>query len=391
MGKVSGVGIIGCGSIVDIAHAPAIIEATNAELVAFAEPNEETRVKMTEKWHPKYSYASFEEMLKNPEVEVVIVASPNAMHCEHALAALSAGKHTIIEKPFACTHGEAWAIVECAKKNNVLVMSGTNQRFWPQNDYARQLIEAGFIGSPMMGRSSLHEAWGLYHEQLSFTNFRAVPALAGGGALFDLGAHRIDLLMHLMGQKPKRVFGIVKRLVTPEDYTTCDDAFYILIEFENGAIGVVDGDRYSPCVSNISEVYGSDGMIFTGSEATNPFQTAPLAVYTHKNFKQEELPKIVKDYRYPQLFWSEDIMQPDGFVPRRWVPIYPPREWAYKRMLVHFLDCVQNGTKPILSPEESAINVDVIGAALISNETGTWVDVPLKEEYVPKGYTKGLK
>ena len=133
-------------------------------------------------------------------------------------------------------------------------MAGTNQRFWEQNRIARQLMDEGFIGKPMMGRSSLHEGWNLYHEQLSYTPFRSDPKLAGAGALFDLGAHRADLLMFLMGSRPKRVMGIIKRLGTPEEYTQLDDSFWITIEFENGATGVISGDRYSPCVSNISEV-----------------------------------------------------------------------------------------------------------------------------------------
>lgn len=89
-------------------------------------------------------------------------------------------------------------------------MAGTNQRFWEQNMIARKLIDDGFIGRPQMGRSSLHEGWSLYHEQLSFTRFRQNAHEAGAGALFDLGAHRADLLMYLMGSRPKRVMGIIK-------------------------------------------------------------------------------------------------------------------------------------------------------------------------------------
>ena len=192
--------------------------------------------------------------------------------------------------------------------------------------------------------------------------------------------------MHLMGSTPKRVCGIVKRLGTPQEYTILDDSYWIMIEFENGATGVVSGDRFSPAVSNISEVYGTEGTIFTGSEATNPFQSAPLAVYTNKDFRQEELPKIVRDYRYPQLFWSEDIMTAGGFVPKRWVPIYPPREWAYKRMLKHFIDSIEKGVEPIIKRKDCAIVMDVLLGALKSMETGGWVDVPLTEDYIPPFY-----
>lgn len=373
MARKIGVGIIGAGSIADIGHCPSIAALENAKLAALCDPNEEILEKMTKKWEPEKSYTDYRAMLEDKNVEVVIVGSPNRYHAQQAIDAMRAKKHVIVEKPFACTHEEAWKMVDVSKEEGVFLMAGTNQRFWEQNVIARKLIDEGFIGKPQMGRSSLHEGWGLYHEQLSYTRFRQDPYEAGAGALFDLGAHRADLLMFLMGSKPKRVIGIVKAF--GKEYTPLDDSFWITIEFENGATGVISGDRYSPAVSNISEVYGTEGTIFTGSEATNPFQSAPLAVYTHKDFKQSELPEIVREYRYPQLFWSEDIMQPNGYVPKRWVPIYPKRGWAYKSMLEHFLDCVEKDVPPSLTPEDSAFVTDILVGAYKSMETNSWVEV----------------
>jgi predicted dehydrogenase len=386
MNKI-GVGIIGSGSIAEIGHCPSIRALPNAELIALCDTNPQILQSMAKKWEPKRTYSDYHDLLADKEVQVVIVGTPNRYHAQQAIDAMRAKKHVIVEKPFACTHDEAWMMVDVCKKEGVFLMAGTNQRFWEQNVIARQLIDDGYIGKPMMGRSSLHEGWGLYHEQLSYTRFREVPAEAGAGALFDLGAHRADLLIFLMNSKPKRVVGIVKRLVTPEEYTQLDDSFWIMIEFENGATGVISGDRYSPAVSNISEIYGSEGTIFTGSEATNPFQSAPLAVFTNKEFKQSELPEIVREYRYPQLFWSEDIMQPNGKVPKRWVPIYPKRGWAYKSMLEHFINCVETDREPSLTPEISALVTDVLVGAAMSMHTNGWVDIPLKENFIVPFYS----
>lgn len=82
--------------------------------------------------------------------------------------------------------------------------------------------------------------------------------------------------MFLMGSRPKRVMGIIKRLGTPEEYTQLDDSFWITIEFENGATGVISGDRYSPCVSNISEVYGTEGTILRGLRQPIHIRRLPL-------------------------------------------------------------------------------------------------------------------
>ena len=68
-------------------------------------------------------------------------------------------------------------------------------------------------------------------------------------------------------------------------------------------------------------------------------------------------------------------MQPNGYVPKRWVPIYPKRGWAYKTMLEHFLHCVETGTAPSLAPEDSALVTDVLVGAYLSMKTNSWVEV----------------
>jgi len=392
MSKVYGIGIIGAGSIADIGHCPSIQKLPNAYLAALADNNEEYLTKMMAKWGESRTkaYTDYRQLCEDPNVDVVIVATPNRLHAQEAIDAMRCKKHVIVEKPFACTHDEAWKMAEVSREEGVLIMAGTNQRYWEQNEIARDLIDKGYIGKPCMGRSSLHEGWGLYHEQLAFTKFRSSRQQAGAGALFDLGAHRIDLLIYLMGALPKRVMGLVKNFTPtpenedPKDYL--DDSFWVMVEFDNGATGVISGDRYSPAVSNISEVYGTEGTIFTGSEAQNPFQTAPLAIYTDKDMKQSELPEIIREYRYPQLFWSEDIMTPDGNVPKRWVPIYTKRGWAYRRMLEHFLHCIDTGETPSLTAEVSALETDCLTGAVKSMETNSWVDLPLTENYVIPGY-----
>ena len=68
---------------------------------------------------------------------------------------------------------------------------------------------------------------------------------------------------------------------------------------ENGAIGIVTMDKFSPTVSHITEIFGTEGIMFCSQEANNPFQTVPLAVYTAKDYNWEEYPEIMRKYRYP--------------------------------------------------------------------------------------------
>jgi len=385
MAKV-GVGVIGCGSIAEIAHFPSIEESPEAKLIAVCDIDEKRVKQAAEKWKAEKYYTDYRELLENKDVDLVIIATPNNLHYEQAIATAEAGKHAIVEKPLACTNKEAWEMVSKFKEKGLFLMVGTNQRFWLQHEWAKKLLDNGIIGDVYLGRPSLHEGWGLYHEQISVTRFRQYGETAGGGAIFDLGAHRIDLLLWMMGSKPKRVVGVVDRTASPDSYTKLDDLFVVLIEFEDRKYGIVTGDRYSPVVSNIGEFYGTEGTIFIASEAQNPFQSAPLAVFTNKDYSWEDMPELLKLYRHPQLFWAEDIMSRPA--PKRWVSIVPPREWSYKRMLRHFIEATSKNETPIIKPEDGALAVEIMCATIKSMQLKQWVDLPLKEEVVPPFYKK---
>lgn len=377
-------GVIGTGSIAEIAHFPSIRDLPQVELVAVADVSEDRVRSAADRWGARAWYTDYRDMLEREDLDVVIIASPNAQHYEQAIDTANAGVHLIVEKPLAVTNRQAWKIVDAAKRNDVHLMTGTNQRFWLPSEITKELLDSGIVGDVHMGRTSLHEGWNLYHSQISYTPFRAQAELAGAGAIFDLGAHRVDLLIWLMGSKPKRMTSVVKRLATDESYTVLDDAYFVLIEFENGSIGVVSGDRYSPAVSNINEVYGSHGQIFLSTEATNPFQSAPIALYTDKDLAWDELPEVVRHHRYPVYFWAEDLM--GEHVQKRWTTIHPPREWSYTRMWAHYADCLVTGEEPRMKAEDGAIVMDILCGAFKAWEEGVWLDLPLEEEIIPPMY-----
>ena len=390
MTKASGseplkVGVIGAGSIADMGHFPSINAMANTRLEATCDPIEANRDRARTKWAVPHVFDDYRKLL-DLDLDIVIVASPNVYHHEQATAALKAGKHVIIEKPFACTNTEAWDIVHTAERYNRKVMVGCNYRFWEQHLIAKDLIKSGFIGDVKMGSSKSHEAWSLYHEMISATRFRQDPKLAGAGAIFDLGSHMTDLLIWLMGKKPARVCGTAVNLTKPDSYTVLDDCVYIQIEFEDGTRGMVDLNRFSPAVTQGCEILGTEGTILTSSEAQNPYQSAPLAVYTNIDYNWEDLPEIIRDYRYPQTFWAADNF--DRPLKKRWVAIYPPRGWAYKKMLEQFVDAIVNDHEPLIKAEDGAWTMEVLLGVFKSMQTGGWVDLPLTEEVLPPHFVK---
>ena len=382
-----GIGIIGCGSVAEIAHFPSIQQIPEAELIAVCDVGEEYTKRGVKKWGAKAAFKDYQEMLKRDDIELVIIATPNVYHHEHAVACAQAGKHVIIEKPFACTNYEAWDIVNTAKKYNTKVMVGCNYRFWEQHLITKELLEQNIIGDLKMGSSKSHESWDLYHEMISYTKFRSDVKLAGAGALFDLGSHMVDLLLWFMGKEVKRVCGIAKNITRPKEYTVLDDCVYIQIEFEDNTYGMVDLNRYSPAVTQGCELLGTKGTILTSSEAQNPYQSAPMAIYIDRDYSWEDLPEIIKDYRYPQIFWATDnVTRP---VQKRWVSIYPPRGWAYKKMIQHFIECIAYDKEPVIKMEDGAKDMEVLCAVFKSMKEDGWVDLPIKEEVIPPYFNKG--
>lgn len=380
------IGVIGCGSIAEIAHFPSISRCKDAKLVAVCDIDENVSRAAARKWGAEQWFTDYRKLFEKAKLNAVVIATPNNVHRNQAIAAAKAGVHVVVEKPLAVTNKEAWDIVNACKKAKVKLMVGCDRRFWIHNQWAKNLIEEGVIGKLLMSRASLHEHWYNYQNHVARTDFRLHCDVAGGAAINDTGAHAIDLLTWLNGSKVKRAVGVAKRLAMPASYTLCDDTALVMVEFENGAFGTISCNRFSPAVNQATELCGTEGTIFTATDAVNPFQSWPMAVYTNKDYTLDTLPKILKDYRWPELFWVEDIIQKN--IRKRWIPICPPRSPSnYDRMTEHFLDCLIHDKEPLVSGEDGARAIEVMCAAIKSMETGGWVDLPLKEEIIPPHYT----
>ena len=378
-------GVIGCGSIAEIAHFPSIAGRKEAKLVAVCDTNVNRAQAAAAKWGAAQWFTDYRKMFEEARLDAVVIATPNNVHRNQAVAAAKAGVHVVVEKPLAVTNREAWDIVNACNKAGVKLMVGCDRRFWTHNQWAKQLIDEGVIGKLLMSRASLHEHWYNYQNHVAVTDFRLNCKVAGGAAVNDTGAHVIDLLTWLNSSKVKRAVGVAKRLAMPESYTLCDDTALAMVEFENGAFGTISCNRFSPAVNQATELCGTEGTIFTATDATNPFQSWPMAVYTNREYTPDTLPQVLKDYRWPELFWVEDIT--NETVRKRWVPICPPRRPNnYERMTGHFLDCIINGKEPLVSGEDGARAVEVMCAVWKSMQTGGWVELPLKEEIIPPHY-----
>ena len=230
------VAVFGCGAIAERRHIPEYADNENVELVAFADPIVERAEKMAETYGGK-AYSSYEELLANETVDAVSVCTPNYLHAPMAIAAANAGKHVLVEKPMAVSTEEGEQMIEAAKKNNVFLMVGHNQRLMPPHVKAKEILDSGRLGKVLNFRTSFGhpgpEAWSVDGAESWF--FRKEEAIMG--AMGDLGVHKSDFIRYLLSDEVSEVAGFISTL--HKEGTKVDDNATCLLRMKSGAIGTL--------------------------------------------------------------------------------------------------------------------------------------------------------
>lgn len=256
------VGIIGCGKIAQLRHAPEYTSNPNCKLVGFYDFVPERATALARQFNAK-AFASVPALLEN--VDAVSVCSANIAHASATIQALDAGKHVLCEKPMATTLEECEAMVEAAQRNHRVLMLGHNQLFSPAHVKARELILDGAIGKPLMFRTTFAhsgpEIWTGTANTWFFDKKRAVL-----GVLADLGIHKTDLIQFLLGEDIVRVKAMIRTLdkkYPDGSPVTVDDNAMCLYETESGVMGNlhVSWTLYNGKEDNSTRVCGTKGVL----------------------------------------------------------------------------------------------------------------------------------
>ena len=200
------------------------------------------------------TFSILDEALADPEVQVVYVGTPVFLHAPQTIQSLRAGKHVLCEKPMAMNEAEARMMLAAAESTGRLFGVAYYRRFYPKVLRAKQLIEAGTIGKPVFAELTNHmwfDGMGAPGERKWLFD----PAKAGGGPLLDIASHRIDVLNFLFG-KPIRATGRLSNVV--HHYAVEDNAT-VMIEYENGARGLVDVRWHSKINRDECRIRGTEG------------------------------------------------------------------------------------------------------------------------------------
>ena len=209
-----GVGIIGASRVAP-EHARAVASDARTHLVAIADPDTARAERVAEQ-HGCEVVADYRDLLKRPDIAVVMLGLPNDLHAPIGVEALAAGKHVFVEKPIANTLGETDQMISTAQKNGVEVFVGHSQRFFATTVAARQLVRSGQYGAPIMARDVWTKAFGIESRPPWF-----VDRSRGGGMWLMNGAHMIDRCCWVLGSGVAAVRGWVGN---PIRNTPADDA-----------------------------------------------------------------------------------------------------------------------------------------------------------------------
>ena len=200
-------------------------------------------------------FATLDEALADPavkkEVDAVYVGTPVFLHAPQTIQSLRAGKHVICEKPMAMNEAEARTMLEAAEASGKTLGVAYYRRSYPKVQRAKQLLEAGAIGKPVIAELTCHS----WFDGTGSRSWLIDPAKAGGGPLFDIASHRIDVLNFLFGQ-PQRVTAQLSNLV--HHYQVEDNAT-VMIEYPNGVRGVVDVRWHSKVSRDECRIRGTEG------------------------------------------------------------------------------------------------------------------------------------
>jgi predicted dehydrogenase len=245
-------------------HAQAYHNNPHATLVAVVDLDAK-RCQDAVKEYGCKAYADVTEMLRVEKPDLVSIATPNVFHAPLAIQAFAAGAHVLCEKPMAMNAEEGRSMLAAAKKAGRRLMINFSYRFSPATYFLKQQVDAGVLGSVYAGRTVWHRRRGMP----GFGGWFGQKKLAGGGPLIDLGVHRLDLALWLMGHpRPQWVLANTfapiatrKALEQGKAYDVEDSAF-AMIRFADGAMLDLEASwavNQGPNEFMETRLYGTEG------------------------------------------------------------------------------------------------------------------------------------
>jgi predicted dehydrogenase len=286
--KPIGVGFLGCGRISTL-HILGYRGFPAAKVVAVCDKNEKLARARAAEWGVEKVYSHPEALFDDPAVDMVEILLPHDLHCSTTVAAAKAGKHVSVQKPMACTLEECDEMIDAARRAGVTLRVYEQFVFYPPYVKAKQIIDSGQIGEPVMMRlhyngGDLKYGWKV---PLSAWLWRLTPSRCGGGpVVFDHGYHLWSLARWIMGPAKGVTAWIDWTRIVPTKYVDCPAT--AMVRFERGNRRAVLDFTTTPKMRIDSKYYSDDnrfeiicerGSIMLNTCTTKTFDLAPLLLY----------------------------------------------------------------------------------------------------------------
>ena len=267
----NGWGLIGTGRIADDRILPGINAHAGNKLVAVVSRDQGRADAFARKFGAQHAYTSYDEMLRNPDVTVAAIHTPNSQHAGQAIAAARAGKHVFCDKPMATSVADAERIVRECENAGVKLGVNFHNRFMPCFIETRRIIESGEIGEVQLVQ---FEASPGARSGGRLATWRVDPALAGLGTTNSIGVHVYDILRYQLGSEIAMVSAFFD---TPRG--VMEETNLSMFRFANGVLGQLSVHEKTPFPHNDFVIYGSKGRI-TGRGLTRSRAGGELHVMT---------------------------------------------------------------------------------------------------------------
>ncbi len=341
-------GVIGAGGIASRRTIPGMLEANNLEVVAVMDI---VNVKnIAEKFNISKYYEKEKDLVSDPEIDAVYIASPVHLHLKHIKIAAEKGKHILCEKPLCRNLKEVKEAINICKKNKVFLQEAYMMKFHGAHKKIKELIEGGKIGKVVYMRAQL-SCW----YPLIPGAWRQDPKKAGGGSLIDMATHLYDLLEFFIEKKIKYVCAITNNQI--HNYKS-EDSSTTLLEFEEKTHATIDCFFCIPDQASKTrlEIYGSKGAILTEGTIGQSVAGQMEGIFDigEEGYDAVQSKDIVKEFKKIDF----EKINP------------------YTAECEYFADCIMKNKLPEISGPENAIHImKVVEAAYKSYKTKKFVKV----------------
>ena len=361
--KTLRVGMIGCGAIAIQKHLPALSKLKDqVEVIAFCDGHEQNARLASQKFNPNAQiYSDYQEVVHNPDIDVVHICTPNVYHAPIAIAALEAGKHVMCEKPMAIHSHEAKKMLEAAKRSGKKLTIGYQNRFRKDSLLLKEACAKGDLGDIYVAKAHAVRrrgvpTWGVFMNK----------DLQGGGPLIDIGTHALDLTLWCMNNyKVSSVTGVTYNKLKqqnqanlfgpwdPEAFHVEDSAF-AFIKMENGATIFLEASWALNIIDEreaMTTLCGTEG----GAEMRRNRLT-----------NSDEL--VFNGEKYGNLVETK-VQSAAGIA-----YIKPDEETEADREIGQWIDAILNDKEPVVTPEQAYTVTRILEAIYESAKTGKTIE-----------------